>query len=216
MQSKISLKWSSSTIGIVGIALSVIFIFFLTLGLFSQSSYAGQIPLTGSQVPQKNLITPVEQAGSGLPVRLKIPRIKVDAAVKYAGITSQGAMDVPKGPSDVSWFGLGPHPGDKGSAVIAGHYGWKNGIPAAFDNLSKLRKGDKIYVKDEKGMTTTFVVRELRTYGEKENASAVFVSSDGKAHLNLITCGGVWDKNQKSYSNRLVVFTDKEIKITSL
>jgi len=35
-------------------------------------------------------------------------------------------------------------------------------------------------------------------------------SSDAKAHLNLITCEGVWDKVSKSYSKRLVVFTDRE------
>jgi hypothetical protein len=33
----------------------------------------------------------------------------------------------------------------------------------------------------------------------------------GKVHLNLITCGGVWDKVGKSYSNRIVVFADMEI-----
>jgi hypothetical protein len=53
-------------------------------------------------------------------------------------------------------------------------------------------------------------VRELRTYGPDEYASAVFRSSDGKAHLNLITCEGTWNSAQKSFSNRLVVFADKE------
>ncbi len=142
---------------------------------------------------------------------LKIPKINVDAPVEDVGLTPQGAMDIPKGPNDVVWFNLGPRPGDVGSAVIAGHYGWKNEIPAVFDNLHKLEKGDRIYIKDEKGITMTFVVRELRTYGEDEDASLVFDSSDGGAHLNLITCQGVWNKNKKSYSNRLVVFTDKEI-----
>ncbi len=142
---------------------------------------------------------------------LKIPKINVDAPVEDVGLTSQGAMDIPKGPNGAVWFNLGPRPGEVGSAVIAGHYGWKNEIPAVFDNLHKLEKGDKIYIKDEKGITMTFVVRQLRTYGEDEDASLVFDSSDGGAHLNLVTCQGVWNKNKKSYSNRLVVFTDKEI-----
>lgn len=119
-------------------------------------------------------------------------------------------MDVPKGPNDVAWFNLGPRPGEIGSAVISGHYGWKNNIPAVFDNLHKLRKGDKVYVEDKNGATITFVVRELRTYDQNEDASDVFGSSDGKAHLNLVTCTGTWNKAQKSYSKRLVVFTDKE------
>lgn len=141
--------------------------------------------------------------------RLKIPKIKVDAPVIYAGLTPAGEIAVPKGPVEVSWFNLGPKPGEIGSAIISGHYGWKDKIPAVFDNLSKLKKGDKVTFQDEKGVTTTFVVRATKIYSQNAKATEVFVSTDGKAHLNLITCGGVWDKKQKSYSTRLVVFTDK-------
>ena len=117
---------------------------------------------------------------------------------------------MPKGPATSAWFDLGPRPGENGSAVIDGHFGWKDGIPAVFDNLSKLQKGDIIYVEDTTGSTTAFVVRDIETYGQDEDASDIFASDDGKAHLNLITCGGVWNNAQKSYSNRLVVFTDEE------
>ncbi|MDO8556867.1 MAG: class F sortase [Candidatus Jorgensenbacteria bacterium] len=151
-----------------------------------------------------------EQANSGLPVRLKIPKINVDSKLEYVGITPQGAVGAPKDPGNAAWLDLGPRPGEKGNSIIVGHFGWKNGIPAVFDYLYTLRKGDKLYVEDEKGATVTFIVRELRTYGENEDASDVFSSSDGKAHLNLITCEGVWNKVSKSYSERLVVFTDKE------
>lgn len=151
-----------------------------------------------------------EQASVGLPARLKIPVIGVDSAVIPVGLTSDGAMEVPKGPADVAWFNLGPRPGESGSAVIAGHYGWKNNIPAVFVNLHKLSKGDKISVEDEKGVTTTFVVREIRTYSKDRVAPDVFGSDDDKAHLNLITCTGVWNKAEKTRSDRLIVFTDKE------
>ena len=120
-------------------------------------------------------------------------------------------MDVPKERANVAWFNLGPRPGENGSAVIAGHYGrWKNGKGSVFDNLHKLRKGDKIYVEDENGVIITFVVRESRRYDPNASVGDVFGSNDGKAHLNLITCEGVWDKVSKTYSKRLVVFTDKE------
>lgn len=202
MQPKIeSLRWSSSTINMAGITIFLIIIFFLTLNWPVSSSYVKPVSFVSSQILSS-------QTSVSFPIRLKIPKIGIDASVISVGITPQGAMDVSKSPADVAWFNLGPRPGESGSAVIAGHYGWKNGIPAAFDNLSKLRKGDKIYVKDEKGTTAVFVVRELQIYGENENVSSVFSSNDGKARLNLITCGGVWDKIRKSYSNRLVVFTD--------
>ena len=151
-----------------------------------------------------------EQTSVGLPVRLKIPVINVDTAVTSVGLTSDGAMDVPKDPAEVAWYNLGSRPGVIGSAVIAGHYDWINNIPAVFNNLHELRKGDKIFVEDEKGVITTFVVREIRTYSKDDIAFDVFGSDDGKAHLNLVTCTGVWNKLNKQYSERLVVFTDKE------
>lgn len=145
-----------------------------------------------------------------LPVRLKIPAINVDAAIEPVGLTPEGAMAAPEGPADVAWFNLGTRPGENGSAVIDGHSGWKDGIPAVFDNLNKLRVGDKVLVMDERGVTFTFVVRKVRTYDPKADASDVFISNDGKAHLNLITCEGLWDPVSKTSSERLIIFADKE------
>jgi LPXTG-site transpeptidase (sortase) family protein len=163
-------------------------------------------PLTADAAPvykQENVI-------SGLPLRLKIPKINVDAPVEQVGITKEGDMDVPKGPSNAGWYNKGPRPGENGSSVIAAHYGWRGDQPAAFDNLHQLRAGDKIYVKDKKGETTAFVVRGSRSYDPNADTTSVFKSRDGKSHLNLITCEGSWDKDQKSYSERLVVFADLE------
>jgi len=147
---------------------------------------------------------------SGLPVRLEIPSIKVNATVLSVGLTSDGAMDSPVGPAPAGWYMLGPKPGEVGNAVIDGHSGWKGGIPAVFDDLYKVKIGDKVYVKDDKGATITFVVREVKIYNPNADATNVFISTDGKSHLNLITCTGFWNKILKSHSDRLVVFTDKE------
>jgi len=160
---------------------------------------------TGSTPHKQVMATP------GLPGRLIIPAIGVDSIVEYVGLTSQGEMGVPKGPDVVAWYNRGPRPGEKGSSVVDGHFDWENGGPAVFSNLYKLHKGDKLYIKDEKGATISFVVRESRSYDPQADARGVFFSSDGEAHLNLITCEGAWNKIQKSYSNRLVVFTDKTL-----
>jgi LPXTG-site transpeptidase (sortase) family protein len=186
----------------VGVVFSSIIIFFLTIDPLIYDSYAeSALPISG-QVLQ-NLI--------GLPMRLKIPKINVDTAIEYVSLTSDGAVDVPKNPINVAWFNLGPRPGNNGNAIITGHYGpWKNGKKSIFDNLHKLHKGDKLYIEDDKGVIISFIVRESRSYDPKADASDVFDSNDGKSHLNLITCEGIWDKDSKSYSKRLVIFTDKE------
>jgi len=147
---------------------------------------------------------------AGLPVSLRIPAIDVDAPIESVGINSKGEMDTPTDPASTAWFNLGPRPGEVGSSVIDGHLDWFNGTPAVFENLSKLQKGDKLYVVDEDGTTITFVVREFGSYVQNQDATSVFRSVDGKAHLNLITCEGIWNQARQSYSNRLVVFANKE------
>ncbi|PIR40497.1 MAG: hypothetical protein COV32_03130, partial [Candidatus Yonathbacteria bacterium CG10_big_fil_rev_8_21_14_0_10_43_136] len=146
------------------------------------------------------IISKTEEERSQLPIRLTIPILNVNSVIEDVGVTDGGEMDIPKGPMTTAWFNLGPRPGEEGSAVISGHFGWKNGIPAVFDNLHKLKIGDKIYTYGESGVSTTFVVREIKSYDQNADASNVFGSSDGKAHLNLVTCQGVWNKNLKSYS----------------
>jgi LPXTG-site transpeptidase (sortase) family protein len=148
---------------------------------------------------------------AGLPVRLKIPKIGVDATLEHVGLTVGGDLDAPKNPANAAWYTPGPRPGDSGNAIIDGHFGYKNRVPAVFDDLHKLEPGDSLYVEDEQGTTVAFVVRELRTYSPGADTAAVFRPNDGQAHLNLITCKGAWNKDRESYSARLVVFTDKAI-----
>jgi LPXTG-site transpeptidase (sortase) family protein len=167
-------------------------------------------PITNSPAFYQQAAVKQSRVDVGLPMRLTIPRINTDAYIEPVGLTTNGEMATAKNPSVTAWYKSGPRPGDNGSSVIDGHFGIVNGKPAVFDNLSKLRMGDKLYVKDERGVVITFVVRELQTYNSNDSAKEVFVSTDGKAHLNLITCAGRWDKATSNYSNRTVVFTDKE------
>ena len=170
------------------------------LGLNSNESEQVFITTTASSSHQQ------EQVKIELPARLKIPNIHIDAAIEQKGLTPDGAMDVPDNRNDVAWFSLGTRPGEKGSAVIAGHSGYKVG-KVIFDDLNQLVKGDKVYVEDASGKSFSFFVREIRMYDSDAYTPEVFVSDRGK-HLNLITCAGIWDKSKKNYSKRLVVFTD--------
>jgi LPXTG-site transpeptidase (sortase) family protein len=205
MRSKIPLLWSVLVLGAAGIICVAAVIFFLIPDLPSHDFYVAAISPARPQILQSE-----GQVNPGLPIRLIIPKIDVDTAIEHLGLTSAGIMAVPAGPTDAAWFDLGPRPGATGSAVIAGHEGWKDNISAVFDDLHKLQKGDKIYVADDAGATTTFVVSATETYDQNGDTSDIFNSSDGKAHLNLITCEGTWNAAEQSYSDRLVVFAEKE------
>lgn len=142
----------------------------------------------------------------GVPVLLRIPSINIEAPVVTVGLTEAGDMDSPEGAENTGWYELGPRPGEQGSAVIAGHSGYRTG-PAVFDDLGDVKPGDSIYVVDEAGTTIVFTVRESRLYDPDARPEEVFLSDEGR-HLNLITCTGPWDSSAGSHSKRLVVFSD--------
>jgi LPXTG-site transpeptidase (sortase) family protein len=166
--------------------------------------------LQGNNVVLNPKVITSAQRQIGLPLRLRIPKISVDSSIVNVGILADGTMDVPKGPDGAAWYQLGPRPGEIGSAVIDGHSGWKDGIPAIFDYLYKLRKGDKINIEDNKGATISFIVSAIRNYDPSADATNIFTSKDNLSHLNLITCTGDWNDVTKSTNKRLVIFADKE------
>lgn len=200
----------------MGIHAAILALFsYLLFFIFLPSGSRGK--LIGEEVSAAtNIKPPIEApaqtavASFGKPKILKIPRIKVSARVDSVGVAKDGSMGVPIVPKNVAWFKLGPRPGEVGSAVISGHVNWWTGAVGSFANLNKLKPGDKILVQDENGQEISFVVRLSKNYNAAADATDIFTSKDGKAHLNLITCSGVWNKNAKQYTQRLVVFADKE------
>jgi LPXTG-site transpeptidase (sortase) family protein len=146
----------------------------------------------------------------GLPVRLEIPKISVNATIYSIGLTSSGSMDIKSNPDQVAWYKYGPRPGEIGSAVVAGHYGWANGKGSVFNDLQTLTNGDEIIVVDDNGNTNSFIVDKSQLYDPNADTTNIFKSSDGRAHLNIITCNGTWESSKQTYSNRLVVYASQK------
>jgi sortase A len=159
-------------------------------------------------VPEAVVRAPAPLVALAPPTELKIDKIGVGAVVKPVGLTVDGNMDIDENPTQAAWYKFGPKPGQEGSAVIAGHYGWKKNVPSVFNDLHKLVAGDQILTLGEDGKVMTFVVTHLITYAPDQDATNVFKSDDGKAHLNLVTCQGSWNNSVRTYSERLVVFAD--------
>ena len=152
---------------------------------------------------------PVTWETSITPVQLQIPSLYIDAPIESVGITATGAMDVPRTIENVAWFSLGVVPGETGTAVISGHYGWRDQKASVFDHLQQVQIGSLIHITSANGTVVTFKVHGVKTYAWNADAQEIFIATDGKSHLNLITCAGTWDAKNKTYLKRLVVFADK-------
>jgi sortase (surface protein transpeptidase) len=153
--------------------------------------------------------TPDPFVASGLPARLEIPAIGVDAVVESVGLTADRAMGVPKGWMNVGWYNQGFRPGENGNAVVAGHLDTNTGGPAVFWSLDKLQPGDELTVSYENGDRYTFVVESLETYAHDTEGPIIdrIFGESLTADLNLVTCDGAWDHGKATYTHRLVVFT---------
>ncbi len=148
----------------------------------------------------------IADSGPGLPVQLSIPTIGVNAAIERVGVANDGTMAVPVSEWDVGWYRQGYLPGSIGNAAIDGHLDWTHG-PAVFWNLGKLSVGDAIYVTDNKGVKRKFVVNALVAYPYDNAPLNNIFGSSNAAHLNLITCNGIYSRTAHNYNKRLVVYT---------
>lgn len=145
----------------------------------------------------------------GVPLRLRIPAIGVDATVEAVGVAANGELEVPtRQPwSDVGWYRLGPRPGERGSAVIDGHLDRPGGAPAVFWRLRELQPGAVVQVLDSQGQWRSFRVRSLAYYPPAQAPlQQIFADTSGH-YLNLITCAGDWIPSEHQTQLRLVVYT---------
>lgn len=158
---------------------------------------------TATAVPSP---TPTPTPTPGLPVRLRIPAIGVDAWIEPVGLTKDQAMGVPSRWEDVGWFRLGYRPGEVGNAVIAGHLDTNTGAPAVFWDLDRLQPGDEIIVVADDGVERVFVVQGADAYEYDQAPVQRIFGPAERPRLNLITCDGAWNRRVRNYSHRLVVY----------
>lgn len=142
------------------------------------------------------------------PVRVKIPSINVETVIEHVGVDSEGRMDVPRDAGNTSWFKPGFKPGEKGSAVLAGHYDREDGSPAVFWDLTKVKTEDTIIVIDDRGKEFRFSVTEIQDYPYDNFPIEKVFGASSVPKLNLITCRGEWNANTENYSHRTVVFAE--------
>ncbi len=141
------------------------------------------------------------------PVSLTIPAIKVAAGVTRLGLNTDKTVEVPEDPDDAGWYSKGPRPGENGSAVILGHLDSKSG-PAVFHRLKNLDPGNQIAVKLSDDTVAHYQVARVAQYANKDfPAKKVYAGSPDRPALNLVTCGGKYDREAGGYQSNVVVYS---------
>ncbi len=139
------------------------------------------------------------------PTRIWIPSIAVSSSLVRLGLMPDRSLEVPSDFAVAGWWAGGPSPGEKGSAVIAGHVDSKSG-PAVFFALRQLRRGDTVWVKREDGTQVRFVVQRLEQVPKMHFPTQEVYGPEPYAALRLITCGGAFDRSTGHYVDNVIVF----------
>ena len=202
------------------------------------SAQASAQPAFGPSANQLLVQAPLVDPGMDLragpvdvPVELRIPSLRISAPVLGVGLTPKNIMDTPTGSANdpvwrkVFWYRGGGIPGDATTATIAGHVDDVLGRPAIFAHLKDLRRGDRIVVHDtQTNLDVEFVVTATVTYTLKQTLDHTVLSriygsgpadgqgpqpsSDGFAHLTLMTCAGHWLNGLGTFDQRLAVYAE--------
>lgn len=152
--------------------------------------------------------TPAPRLSAGSPVRVVIPAIQINAEVEKVGLTGNNAIAVPRDANKVGWFTRRARPGEKGGAILAGHYDTPTGKPAVFSHLGELKIGDEVRVATDRGEELVFTVESVLKRPYQSFPLDIIFQAHDKEKLIMITCDGVWDTVKRGYSDRLVVWAD--------
>jgi hypothetical protein len=179
----------------------------ITLGSGSASFGLHQVPAVSVPAgPVSALPGPTSPAGLvPRPVSLVIPAIGVRTRLVDLGVTKGGMLQVPPTTSEAGWYTGSPRPGAIGSSVIVGHVDSYSG-PGVFFRLGLLRPSERIYVRRADGSLAVFRVASVHTYLKSRFPTAAVYGPEPGPQLRLITCGGTFNRDLRSYLSNVVVY----------
>ncbi|WP_394438317.1 class F sortase [Streptomyces sp. SGAir0957] len=140
------------------------------------------------------------------PTRIRIPSLGVDAELTGLGLSRSGSLEVPPPQKEnvAGWYEAGTNPGERGTAVVAGHVDNAEG-PAVFYGLGALKRGGTVEIDRRDGSVAVFTVDAVRMYAAKDFPDEEVYGPADRAELRVITCGGPFSR-RTGYEGNVVVF----------
>jgi sortase family protein len=141
------------------------------------------------------------------PVRLQLAG--VDAPLDPVGVEPDGAMTLPEDVDRVGWYRFGPAPGDdEGTAVLAGHVDDAEQGLGALAPLREAEVGDEVRVTDAAGAVTGWRVVSRELIEKRAVPLDALFQRTGPPRLVLLTCGGEFQPELRSYTDNVVVVAE--------
>jgi hypothetical protein len=140
------------------------------------------------------------------PLRVRIPAAGVDAPLVPLALDAAGTLvpPPPDRPGEAGWYAGGVTPGQRGTAIVAGHVDTVQG-PAVFYTLGALRKGRTVSIDRTDGGTAVFTVDSVEVFAKSAFPDRRVYAAASRPELRLITCGGAYHDGT-GYTGNVVVF----------
>jgi sortase (surface protein transpeptidase) len=162
-------------------------------------------PETSSTEPAPSSTAPAPVEPKAQPVGLQIDSIDVSRfPVRDIGLEDDGQLEIPD-ETEIGWYKYGATAGHPGATVLAAHVNWK-GSQGPFSQLGTVEPGDQIEVALDDGTTRNYVVTERTMYGKLMLPRERIWRSTGPEELVLITCGGEFNPEIRSFKSNIVVY----------
>jgi LPXTG-site transpeptidase (sortase) family protein len=143
------------------------------------------------------------------PTALSMPAIGISSPMIQLGLNPDGSVEVPSlddPDSKPGWYRNSPAPGTLGPSIILGHVDSREFGPGVFYDLQKLQTGDTVEVAREDGTVAVFSVDSVETVQKSDFPTLKVYGNLDHAGMRLITCGGEFDPDARSYESNIIVY----------
>ena len=142
------------------------------------------------------------------PKYIRLNTIQTEGYIQSVGVDQNKQVAVPNNIHLAGWFRDTVLPGKKGLSIIDGHVDGRTSA-GIFKSLGNLKQGDQFTIEMGNGNLKTFKIKKVSTVDTNLANNELF-SQDPliKSQLNLITCGGTFDKQSKQYDKRVIAVSE--------
>lgn len=143
-----------------------------------------------------------------MPKRILIPKITVEGYIQLVGIDQEYNIAVPSNVHLAGWYVNSVKPGEVGLSIMDGHRDGSS-VGGIFRNIEKLVKGDDIQIEYGDGSIKDFKVVEVIQVSIEDAFDIMYEKKDSVVRqLNLVSCGGRYLREQKTYEDRIIVIAE--------
>ncbi|MBO1751023.1 class F sortase [Actinotalea sp. BY-33] len=141
------------------------------------------------------------------PTSLTIPALDISLPIDPVGVEEDGQMEIPPLAERAGWYRYGASPGEEdGTAVVAAHV---DSVASAgmgpFAKLMDVEEGDTVEVTLADGATVEYSVTDVTVLAKPQVTWPEVFVRDGEHRLVLVTCGGTFEREARSYTDNVIV-----------